>query len=136
MYCKYCGAEIEEKSRYCPKCGNPVGVADSDSMESKTHKDTVLQRPRNHLLLAILTTVFCCLPLGIVSIIYAAKTDDAWNVGKYEDAMFYSKKARSYALWGIFSLVILFVLYVILIAAGVCMFADAFDEPLQELFQS
>ena len=24
MFCRYCGAEIEEGSTFCPSCGNPV----------------------------------------------------------------------------------------------------------------
>ena len=43
-------------------------------------------KPDNNLLWAILSTVFCCLPLGIVSIIYAIKVDDLYKHGDYQGA--------------------------------------------------
>lgn len=33
MFCKYCGQEVEEGSRFCSGCGNPI-------TESQNHKDT------------------------------------------------------------------------------------------------
>lgn len=38
-------------------------------------------RPKNNLAWAILATIFCCSPLGIVSIVYAAKVDDEYARG-------------------------------------------------------
>lgn len=132
MYCKHCGSEINEGNRYCPNCGTPIA---EDIAQTRQQTDDSA-RPNNHLLLAILTTIFCCLPFGIVSIIYSAKTDDAWNDGNSDAAVSYSRKARNFALWGIFSIVILFVLYVALIVAGISVWGDLFDEPIQELFTS
>src|SRR5690242_9892722 len=37
--------------------------------------------PPNHLVWSILTTLFCCLPLGIVSIIFAAQVNGKWQAG-------------------------------------------------------
>ena len=36
----------------------------------------------------------CCLPLGIVSIIYATKVDNLWNSGQQEEAIKASNMAR------------------------------------------
>ena len=36
----------------------------------------------------------CCLPLGIVSIIYATKVDNLWNSGQQEEALKASNMAR------------------------------------------
>lgn len=57
-------------------------------------------KPSNHLAGAILSTLFCCLPLGIVSIVYAAKVDSLYNAGDYAGAYDASNKASNYALWG------------------------------------
>lgn len=57
-------------------------------------------KPQNFLWLAICTTLLCCLPCGIVSIVYASKVDGAWTQGNYVGAKEYSDKAK---LWGIIS---------------------------------
>ncbi|MFR7807957.1 MAG: CD225/dispanin family protein, partial [Butyricimonas faecihominis] len=51
-------------------------------------------KPDNWLIWAILSTVLCCLPLGIVSIIYATKVDNLWNSGQQEEAIKASNMAR------------------------------------------
>ncbi len=57
-------------------------------------------KPNNHLAWAILSTIFCCLPLGIVSIVYASKVDGLYNAGDIAGASNAANKAQSYALWG------------------------------------
>ena len=51
-------------------------------------------KPENWLIWAILSTVLCCLPLGVVSIIYATKVDNLWNSGQQEEAIKASNMAR------------------------------------------
>ncbi|MCO5055093.1 CD225/dispanin family protein [Thermomonas sp.] len=67
----------------------------------------------NNLIWAILATLFCCLPLGIVSIIYAAKVDGLVAAGNYAAAQEAADKAKSWAMWAAGAFVILMVLYVI-----------------------
>ena len=55
-------------------------------------------RPPTHLVWGILTTVLCCTPVGIVSIVYAAQVDSAWARGDATKAQDYSKKAGMWAL--------------------------------------
>lgn len=57
-------------------------------------------KPNNHLAWAILSTIFCCLPLGIVSIVYSSKVDGLYNSGDYVGAYNAANKAQNYALWG------------------------------------
>jgi hypothetical protein len=52
----------------------------------------------NHLVWAILTTLFCCLPAGVVSIVYAAQVNGKIQVGDYETAKKYSDRARTWAI--------------------------------------
>ena len=51
----------------------------------------------NHLIWAILTTIFCCIPFGIVSIVYAAKVNGMVATGNIDDARQASKKAKTWA---------------------------------------
>jgi len=51
----------------------------------------------NHLVWAILSTVLCCLPFGIVSIVYAAKVDGLVATGNIPAAQAASKNAKTWA---------------------------------------
>ncbi len=57
-------------------------------------------KPDSWLWLAICSTVLCCLPLGIVSIIFATQVDSKWAAGDYAGAEEASKKAK---MWGFIS---------------------------------
>jgi len=61
------------------------------------------QRPNNYLALAIISTILCCLPAGIVSIVYATQVNSAYDDGNYNKALSASKNAKT---WGIVSIVI------------------------------
>lgn len=52
----------------------------------------------NHLIWAILSTLFCCLPAGIVSIVYAAKVDGLVAAGDYAAAKQASDNAKKWAM--------------------------------------
>jgi hypothetical protein len=68
-------------------------------------------KPNNYLALSIITTVACCMPLGIVSIIKSTQVDGLYNSGKYQEAEETSKSAKNWAMAGIISMVVFFVLY-------------------------
>ena len=55
-------------------------------------------QPSNYLVWAILTTVFCCMPFGIVSIVFAAQVNSKWQSGDYTGARIASRNARLWAL--------------------------------------
>ena len=55
-------------------------------------------RPENYLVFAILTTVLCCLPTGIVSIVYANKVNTLYADGKFSEADAASKNAKTWAI--------------------------------------
>lgn len=61
------------------------------------HSNQSPNPPSNYLVFAILSTVFCCQPLGIVSIIYAAMVNSRWASGDQEGAIRASKSAKLWA---------------------------------------
>lgn len=75
----------------------------------------VAQKPQNFLWLGICTTLLCCLPLGIVSIVYSSKVDSYWNQGMYQQAQDSAEKAK---MWGIASAAIGFVVCIVAFIAG------------------
>jgi hypothetical protein len=71
--------------------------------------------PQNNLVWAILTTIFCCLPLGVVSIVFAAQVNTKWAMGDFAGAQDSAKKAKQFALWSAIALPIGIVLWVIFV---------------------
>jgi Interferon-induced transmembrane protein len=76
------------------------------------------QQPDSNLVWGILSTVLCCLPLGIVSIVYASKVSGLWAQGRYAEAQEASANAKKWAIWGAVAGVIVGIIYGIIAAAG------------------
>lgn len=55
--------------------------------------------PENHLVWAILTTVLCCWPLGVVAILRAARVESLWFQGLPDKAHESADQARKWAIW-------------------------------------
>ena len=77
--------------------------------------------PENYLVWAILSTIFCCIPIGIVSIINSTKVSSAYAAGDYEGAMKASKDAKKWAIWGAVAGGVFIVVYFIFIAIAAIM---------------
>lgn len=71
----------------------------------------------NHLVWAILATLFCCLPGGIVSIVYAAQVNSKIAAGDIAGARDSSDKAKKWAMWSAIAGVVGLVLYFVLVMA-------------------
>ena len=99
MFCTNCGAEINDKAVVCPKCGVPVS---EKAVATSAHADVP-----NHMVGAILTTLFCCLVGGIVSIVYASKVNTKLAQGDIEGAKAASRTAKRWIIANIlFALII------------------------------
>jgi hypothetical protein len=67
---------------------------------------------------AILCTLFCCLPAGIVAIVYAAQVNSKLGAGDYAGAQLASKNAKTW-VWVSFGVgLAVALIYVIVIAAA------------------
>lgn len=75
--------------------------------------------PPNYLIWAILSTVLCCLPLGIASIVFAAQVNGKWAAGDVAGAQESSAKAKKFAIWAAIAGVVFIIIYGILAALGV-----------------
>lgn len=69
-------------------------------------------KPDNWLVWAILCTVFCCPPFGVVGIVYAAQVDSYWNQGRFDEAEDAAKKAKKFTLIGVICSAVLCFLYI------------------------
>ncbi len=55
-------------------------------------------KPNTNLVWAILSTLFCCLPLGIVAIVKASQVDTLWFCGKYNEAIAAAESAKKWSI--------------------------------------
>jgi hypothetical protein len=70
--------------------------------------------PPNHLVGAILATIFCCVPLGIVAIVYAAQVNTKHAAGDHAGAIMAADKANAWMWWSFGSGLVISVLYMML----------------------
>ncbi len=88
MYCPTCGGANDESASFCKACGG--------SLASDAPQDPPPYVP-NHLVWAILVTIFCCLPFGIVSIVYSAQVNGFVASGNIDAARQASENAKMWA---------------------------------------
>ncbi len=81
-------------------------------------------KPDNYLVWAILSTLLCCLPLGIVSIVYSAKVDGLFTAGQYAQAREASDSAKK---WALASAIVSLVGYALFGVLYIAIFAAAFS---------
>jgi hypothetical protein len=76
--------------------------------------------PQNYLVWAVLTTLLCCPPLGIPSIIYAARVNAMFEGGNIAGAQESSRKAKQFAIWSAASIVLVYgvIILIAVIAAA------------------
>jgi hypothetical protein len=74
-------------------------------------------KPPNYLVGAILSTLFCCLPFGIVSIVFAAQVDSKYGAGDIAGAQRSSENAKTWMIVSIVAGVVAFVFWLALFAA-------------------
>ncbi|MDL5367589.1 CD225/dispanin family protein [Xanthomonas sp. NCPPB 2654] len=79
--------------------------------------NTTAPQVSNNLVWAILSTLFCCLPLGIVSIVFASQVNTKLAAGDINGARDSSEKAKKWAIYSVIAWVVLVVLYLIFIFA-------------------
>lgn len=58
--------------------------------------------PKNWLVESILVTIFCCLPFGIVGIVFASQVNSKYAAGDYTGAQLASKDAGKWTKIGFF----------------------------------
>ena len=117
VHCATCGSEIEPGARFCANCGAAAqtqpsftpGYAPGMGYDGGPDYGAPVHVP-NHLVWAIAATICCCLPTGIVAIVYAAQVNGKLAAGDYDGALSASNSAKTWC-WvslglGIASLVV------------------------------
>ncbi len=89
MFCPKCGTYNDDNAYKCAQCGAVLHQALPTAPAAGV-------RVPNYLAQAILCTLFCCLPFGIVSIVYAASVNGKLAAGDISGAMQASRMARTW----------------------------------------
>jgi hypothetical protein len=95
----------------------PPAMASAPSTRDLLDDDMEDDRPmpKNYLVESILVTFFCCLPLGIVGIINAAKVETAYRTEGYRAAKKASDEALKWTKIGFWVGLVFLVLYLIVV---------------------
>lgn len=81
---------------------------------------TPRQKPKNYLIESILITLCCCLPLGIVGIVFAAQVDSKWNAGDHAGAISAADNAKKFVIIGlVLGLVVNLLVVALQVIAGI-----------------
>ncbi len=71
--------------------------------------------PENNMVWAVLSTVLCCMPLGIVSIVKASQVSSLWFQGFHAEAHRAADEARKWAMWSAIAAGVLLGLYLVFV---------------------
>lgn len=89
-----------------------------------------------YLIFAIISTLLCCLPLGIVAIVYASKINSLQRSGDYAGAQNAAKKAKMFTIIGTVAALVVSIFYIIFaIVIGIGS-SDFDDDPVSNVVEN
>ena len=135
-YCPKCGRQATSAERFCSSCGQELpqdaaGFYDPDAPQTSYEKVAPPPPPPpgatggdappdNHLAKAIISTILCCLPLGIVAIVYASSVNGKFMAGDLAGAREASRNASNWGNWSIgVGLVVGILYFMLVVVAGI-----------------
>lgn len=117
-YCPNCGCAHEAPASFCQSCGQRMpqdpGAAPASAQTPPPYNAPAQPHgtpPDTHLAKAIITTILCCLPFGIVAIVYASSVNGKFMTGDVAGAQEASRQADKWGNWSIWAGVAFGVLY-------------------------
>ncbi len=123
MYCPKCGTENTNNASICIECNHELNPVREPQAPPPSHMAPPQMAGQpvgsvpNYLVQAILLTIFCCIPFGIVAIVYAAQVNGKLAVGDIYGATEVSNKAKMWCWWSFgvgLGLVILYMGFIVL----------------------
>jgi DNA-directed RNA polymerase subunit RPC12/RpoP len=110
IFCMKCGERNAQNNYRCTRCGEVLprtGGLAGPGMPA--------ERIPNYLVQAILVTIFCCWPLGIPAIVFAARVNSRLGAGDIVGAHEASRQARMWAWLSFGAGLVILVLYLVVI---------------------
>jgi len=99
MYCATCGHPNDDNAYRCTSCGEVLkraGAPPAYEPSSAPASGGLGPVQQTWLVPSILATIFCCLPAGVVGIVFGAMANSANGVGDYAKA---HANARTAKIW-------------------------------------
>lgn len=120
-FCPKCGTQIADGTAFCPNCGYRLNDSQSTSTSpsSSASNNACKTCPDNYLVYSILTTLFCCLPFGIVGIVKSAQVSSKYQSGDYEGAVQASRDAKKWCMIALICGLVWYLLYMIVVIVRV-----------------
>ena len=88
-------SQVPELSHLLPPSQQPPGYQQQPSYGPQSQRPAM---PDTYLVWAILATLLCCMPFGIVSIVKASQVSSLYYQGNYAEARAASRAARNWAI--------------------------------------
>jgi hypothetical protein len=101
-FCRNCGLEYDEDLTECPHC-HGANPADWPARMREKFADESPPKgppPATHLVWAILVCLFCCMPFGIIAVVYAAMAQANIESKDYRAAARNADRAMPWILLG------------------------------------
>jgi len=134
-FCSSCGKELVPEVKFCPECGASVSEGAVEGLAALRQREPSVETPApasaharedrtpridNHLAKAIIATLLCCMPFGIIAIVHASSVDGKVHAGDLNGARLASRKANDWGNYAIISGFIVAALYCVFMvfAAG------------------
>ena len=109
--CPACGAPVEPDMERCSYCDYPLEDAwkveeeDEPKVEDKKEERPAAPGrqweirvcPKTYLPMAVVSTLMCCAPVGVVAIVFASRVRKMYNMRLYDEAEKASRKAKKWA---------------------------------------
>lgn len=98
----------------------PPPIPEPPTSGSYTSKEDGIPplKPANWLWQSIVATILCCIPLGIVGIVFASKVDSLYYNKRYAEAEAASNKAKIWTLVAVAAGIIYIIIWVAIMATG------------------
>ena len=75
-------------------------------------------KPSNWLWQSIVATILCCLPFGVVGIVYAARVDSLYYNKQYNEAEVFARKAKTWTLVSVVAGLLYVVFWIVAMSTG------------------
>ena len=103
-------SQVPELSHLLPPSQQPPSYQQQPSYGPQQPYGAQPPMPDTYMVWAVLVTVFCCLPFGIVSIVKASQVSSLYSQGRYQEAVAASEAAKKWAIWSAVAGVVLSVI--------------------------
>jgi len=129
--CPNCGTSNLDTASICVNCGRPLAggappppppqtyTPPPPASRFETPAQPAVQQIPNYLWQSIVVTLCCCLPLGIVAIVFASQVNDKLRRGDIAGAMAASKNAKLFCLIALALGVVAMLVYALMFSGAI-----------------